>query len=385
MNTSVFNLGFRIFFLLAAISAICISTAWGLIYFNYTPLNLQGISASQWHAHEMIYGYSIAVVAGFLLTAVKNWTGINTPTGIRLCILASLWFLARVFLYSGFIVTAAIFDLVFLLTLNVALALPILQSKNYKHTAIIAKVALLFIFNLCFYLGALGYMNNGLTVGIYAGLYLIIGLIIMMTRRLMPFFIEKSMQGSFKVSNSIFLDRASLVLFFTFYLNELTQTHPLTSAYLALGIFFINATRLKLWYAPVIWRKPLLWVLYLSLWFITSGFLLFFLSYFTSISKSIAIHAMAYGGIGIITLGMMARVSLGHTGRDIHKPHVAISMAFIALITGALARSLLPIIAPSLYFWWVAIAMLLWILAFSLFIFIYTPFLIKPRIDGKDG
>ena len=152
---ALFNLGFRPFFLGASIFAVISMVLWTLVYFSKGFINIEHISASQWHAHEMLYGYGMAVVAGFLLTAVKNWTSLPTLHGKPLAILFSLWCIARVLFLFGttFLPWAATVDLLFGFMLIVVITVPIIKAKQWMQLAVVVKVLLLFIGNLVFYLG----------------------------------------------------------------------------------------------------------------------------------------------------------------------------------------------------------------------------------------
>ena len=154
---ALFNLGFRVFFLGAAVYSIVTILFWlGMFAFNLS-LPVSGLSSFQWHAHEMIFGYALAVIAGFLLTAVKNWTGIQTAHGLPLAFIFCLWLIARLlFLFgSTFIPIAAVFDMLFILSVIIAAAYPIAKSKNWRQLGILSKLVLLAVANLCFYLGFL--------------------------------------------------------------------------------------------------------------------------------------------------------------------------------------------------------------------------------------
>jgi uncharacterized protein involved in response to NO len=381
----LFNLGFRPFFLCAGLFAVVSMMIWTLAYISHMHLPLITISPLQWHAHEMIYGYSVAVIAGFLLTAVKNWTNLQTLYGTPLLTLVTIWLTARILLFMDMILAAGIFDLSFLTLLCLAIISPIKEAKQWKQMAIVFKLLALLIANSLFYLGALDIVNNGIYLGIYAGLYLVISLIMMLGRRVIPFFIESGVDHYVKLHNSKSLDLSSLALFLIFFITELMQSYPMVSAYSALLIVAVNTIRLLGWYTQDIWKKPLLWSLYIAMWFITLGFFLHFLAYAVGISKFIAIHAFAYGGIGMMTLGMMSRVSLGHTGRNIDATPAGIQVAFICLCFGVLFRVLLCVIAPSYYTLWIGIAQVLWIVAFLIFSYLYYPILTNQRLDGKFG
>lgn len=381
----LFNLGFRPFFLMASFAAVGLILLWFFIYALPYQLPLEVINLHQWHAHEMIYGYSMAVVAGFMLTATKNWTGLNTVSGIKLFRLAAFWLVARLFFTIGLILPAAVFDLLFIALLCVSLTVPIVRAKKYQQLVVVSKLAFMLVFNLCFYLGALNLMDGGLYIGIYGGFYLVIGLILMFGRRVIPFFIERGVEETVKLKNSKVVDLSSMVFFILFFVAELTQVHPKVAAFLALFVGVINAYRLFHWYTPGIWKKPLLWSLYLAMWCITLGFVLIFLTYAIGLPLYAALHMFAYGGIGLITLSMMSRVSLGHTGRDIHQPPAAMHWAFVLLLLGTIFRVVLCATLPTYYIYWVVGAMVCWVAAFAVFSYYYYEILTTKRVDGQFG
>jgi len=385
LKIPLFNLGFRPFFLFAGLYSIFSMLVWALVYSTQIKVSFSNISIYQWHAHEMIYGYSLAVIAGFLLTAVKNWTSIQTINGLPLFLLVCLWITARLFLFLGEILTAGLFDLLFMLSLFLAIIYPIIKSKKWNHLVVSLKLLLLFIGNMLFYLGAIGLVNNGMILGIYSGFYLIIGLILIMGKKLFPFFISKSIESQITLLNSVWINRANLLFFLVFFLSELILNNQIISTYTALILFLINAVQLIGWHTTGIWDRPLLWILYLSLWSICLGFLLFAGNYWFNINKFIAIHSFAYGGIGAITLGMMSRVSIGHTGRDITKPPKLMNIAFITIIAGTSVRVVFPLFIPQLYNTWIFSSQVLWIIAFGIFTVSCAPMLLTARIDGKFG
>jgi len=336
----LFNLGFRPFFLGAAIFSVITITLWSAVYDFQLSVPINNISIFQWHAHEMIYGYSMAVIAGFLLTAVRNWTGVQTLHGTALLILFCLWVIARILFLFGtqYIFVAAFFDITFALYLGFALAYPIIQVKQWRQLAILSKIILLTIGNICFYIGFFGYLDNGVYLGIYGGLYIIIGLIMTLGRRVIPMFIERGVEYEVTLANSRWIDISNIILILIFFISELFLNNHILTAAMAFGLFITNTIRLYAWHTPGVWKAPLLWSLFISLVFIDIGFLLFAIAYFTNVSKFIAIHALAFGGIGIVTLSMMSRVSLGHTGRNINAPSNLIKYALMSLSGGAIVR-----------------------------------------------
>ena len=385
---SVFVLGFRPFFLAAAIFAILSMSMWMAIYGFSIPFPLTGQAPFQWHAHEMIYGYTMAVVAGFLLTAIKNWTGVQTIQYRPLMLLFSLWLGARLcFLFgTDYLLLAAILDLVFNLFLGIAMLLPVVRVKQWTQVGIISKIFLLGLFNSFFYLGALGVLDQGIHWSMSGGLMLLIALVLTMGRRVMPFFIEKGVGYPLQLKNSRFLDISSLLLFLVFALTQVFMTEPEMTGYAAALLFIISSIRLYNWHTRGIWSKPLLWGLYSASMFISFGFLLFaLLPYTRHITPSMGYHAFSFGGIAIITLSMMARVTLGHTGRNIQQSSRWISIAQLLLLLGAIVRVIAPALIPAWYPDWIVISQVLWIAAFVLFVWVNFGFLTKPRIDGAAG
>jgi uncharacterized protein involved in response to NO len=386
-NFPVFNLGFRIFFLGASVYSIVAILFWTGVYAFNISLPITGLSMFQWHAHEMIYGYSVAVIAGFLLTAVKNWIGIQTVHGLPLALIFCLWLIARIlFLFgSQFINITAIFDSLFIVAVIIAAASPIIQARNWKQLGILSKLVLLAVFNSFFYFGYAGILEQGLHWGIYGGLYLVIGLILTLGGRVIPFFTEGGVGYEVKLYNPKWTTLSGLLIFLVFFISELFLHNKNITGVASLGLFIVYSIRLIGWYTYGIWEKPLLWSLHIAMLFINVGFLLFALSAFTDISKFIAIHALAYGGIGVITLAMMARVALGHTGRNINEPPAIVKYLFITIILGAIVRVFFPMLLPEQYLIWIISSQALWLIAFLLFVITYAPILVTARIDNQFG
>ena len=383
------HLGFRPFFLLAGVFALFSMLLWMWLYqTNQSLPQAQVLANSIWHAHEMIYGYSVAVIAGFLLTAVRNWTGVQTLHGAPLLVLASLWLLARVMPlvnHPDALYLMAAFDLLFNLTLSASVLYPIIKVRQWSQIGVWSKLLLLFIANGLFYLGLFGQVDQGMQWGLYAGLYLIISLILMMARRVVPFFIEKGVDEASTLINYRWVDISSLILMLIFIVVEVFLSLPVFSAVIALLLFIVHAIRLAGWYTPGIWRKPLLWILYLAYAWIVFGFAMKGAGLFITVEPMLAVHAFAVGGVGLVTLGMMARVILGHTGRDVFDPPPILTLIFLILVVGSVLRVLLPMLLPDLYLYWIGLSQACWITSFGLFVWLYTPMLIKSRVDGNYG
>lgn len=387
-GVAILNLGFRPFFAGAAAFAVLSMLVWMGIYIFGWQWPQVGLPATIWHAHEMIYGYGMAVIAGFLLTAVKNWTGVQTLYGIPLLLLFLLWLTARLLLLAGgagVLAWAALADGMFNLMLVAAIAWPVFKVRQFKQFGILSKIILLMLANLLFYAGVLEIYPWGVQAGLYSGVYLVMALIFAMSRRVLPFFIERGVDQPVTLINRAWLDGASLFLFLAFWLADIAEPDSLLVAGLAGALCVLHTIRLAGWYTAGIRAKPLLWVLYLAYMAIAIGFALKVAVYVFGISPFLPLHAFTYGGIGLFTLGMMARVTLGHTGRNILEPPAAAAWMFGLLAIGSVIRVALPMFDAGHYILWMGVSQVLWILAFSLFLRVFLLMLFQPRTDGQFG
>lgn len=385
---ALFNLGFRPFFLLAGCFAALSIGLWVWKYASAATPALITVSASQWHAHEMLYGFAFAVIAGFLLTAVKNWTGIQTLHGRPLMGLVACWAVARgvMLVAPANIIIAAVFDLLFNGWLIAAVAQPIIKVKQWRQLGVLSKVVFLSMGNIAFYAQALGLTSHGAHAALWIGLLLNVSLIMVISRRILPMFIERGVKEEVTLKNSAWIDRLLMVCLAALLINILTINVEIINIVLGLTIAISAGFRLWRWHTPGIWQVPLLWSFYCGLWLINLGFLLYALSFILAATPAIlAIHCWAIGGIGVITLTMMARVSLGHTGRNIHAPPRSVVWVFGLVIFATVSRVLLPIVLPEFYRLSVMLSASGWMAAFGLFCMAYWPILSKPRIDGSPG
>jgi len=381
---ALFNLGFRPFFLMAGMYSLISIFVWGNVYVYGWAMPRLPFSPLHWHAHEMIFGYGMAVAAGFLLTSVRNWTHIQTLQGYSLAGLAMLWLAARLagWMFPAQILPMLLFDLMFDVWLIVAVFGPILRAKQHQQVGIASKLILLMLANLCFYLGVMGVLEQGIVWGLYSGFYVLLALIFSMSRRVLPFFIERGVGYPVELKSRLWIDRIVIYVFVLFMFADVFWRNVPVTALSAAILFAAHMARLAEWHTAGIWKKPLLWVLYIGYCGATFGFLLKALAPFDNIPPSLAIHAFAVGGIGMITVGMMARISLGHTGRNIQQHSRLLAPIFISLIAVYIARVLLPMMDPAHYPLWLGIAQAAWLMAFALLVRVYAPILVKARADG---
>ncbi|RPH99552.1 MAG: NnrS family protein [Lysobacterales bacterium] len=376
--------GFRPFFLGAGLFAIATMIVWLAAYrFGLAP-DLAGITLFQWHAHEMVYGYAMAVIAGFLLTAAQNWTGVDTLHGPGLAGLLLLWLAARVMMLTGtaWLLPAAAADLAFAVVLFIAIARPVLKVRQRRQTPVLLVLALLAAGNAAFYLGALAGAPEWVARGVYGGFYLVLGMVLFMGRRVIPFFAERGVGYEVELRNSRWNDVASFVFYALFLVAEVLAPGSLAGSLVAALLFVLNGLRLAGWHTPGIWRRPLLWSLYLAYAAIALGFLARALVATGTLSPLLAVHTFALGGVGLITLSMMTRVALGHTGRNVHQPPAVAALFLGLLIAAGLSRTLGVASDPGHYALWITLSGALWIAAFGLFAASVGPLLWRPRPDG---
>ena len=385
VNCTLLALGFRPFFLLAGLFAVILIPLWSTVFVtNHTLATYYGVVG--WHSHEMIFGYAAAVMAGFLLTAAGNWTGIRTTSGAPLAALSALWLAGRVIPFFPAAIPSwltALADFLFFPALMVFLAIPLIRSGQRRNLFFIPLLGAFALANLMVHLEVMGFAEGFARAGTFLGLDLIILLIVIMGGRVIPFFTERALSGLIprRWPWVEWLSTASVIAFM---LAELFLPDSILAAVTAGLAAASNGLRLIGWYTKRFWPVPLLWVLHMGYGWIVVGFFLKALAAAGLVSPQWTIHAFTVGGIGVLTLGMMARVSLGHTGRPLEaSKSMAIGFALINL--AAVTRGVAPLFFPSLLPALVALSGGLWMLSFVIFLEVYTPILIKPRVDGRPG
>lgn len=381
----LFALGFRAFFGLAGLSALILIVLWNVIFKGELTLG-NYFANTYWHAHEMLLGYSVAVIAGFLLTAVRNWTGRPTSNGDQLAGLCLLWLYGRIVpFYAGLLPDAliALIDFSFLPALAYQVSKPIMQIRQYRNLIFVGLLLLLTLGNGLIHADILGLQENSAWLGIQVVVATIIIMILVIAGRVFPFFTERGLPGTRALRNPIMdgLSIAAAALLFGLQFFDISGVVLALTAALAV---VVNIARVWGWYVQRIWYVPLLWVLYIGYGWIILGFALTAFSSYGLVAPTLVLHAFTVGGIGVLTLGMMARVSLGHTGRALRVSN-AMAIGFVLINLAALFRVLLPIALPDWYGIFVYVSTLSWLTAFALFVFVYAPILTTARIDGQEG
>jgi uncharacterized protein involved in response to NO len=380
-------LGFRPFYLFAALFALIAVPAWLLSYAGGIPLGdyLQGMN---WHSHEMIFGFAPAVFAGFLLTAVRNWTGLPTPTGARLAGLVVLWFVARVLMLTGPASAAALIDILFLPALGITVAIPIWCSRNARNYKVLAVLAVLTLANICYHLANQGLMPPGLArVSMTVALDVIAILIAIVGGRVIPAFIGNAVKDS-SPRHSVGVEIVSVgALIVILILGVLAPWMPVANTvwfWMLVLAAVGQAIRLLLWQPLRACRNPLLWMLPVAYAWLPVSLTLRALELQSIVPAGAAVHAFTVGAIASLMIAMMTRSALGHSGRPLIAGPAEIA-AFVLLQSSAIVRVLAASIVPGAYGAAMIVAGVLWTLAFAVFLFRYWPILTQPRIDGKPG
>ncbi|MEI7840706.1 MAG: NnrS family protein [Methylococcaceae bacterium] len=384
-NYPLFALGFRAFFLLAGFAALALLIIWqGMT--QGTISHSAYFTGTYWHAHEMLLGYTVAVIAGFLLTAVSNWTGKITLQGDALAGLSLLWLYGRILPFYAELLPdglIALVDFAFLPVLIYVIANTLIRTKNYKNLVFVGLLAFLMFGNGLIHAQMLALCQHSAAVGIQMVIATIVVMILVIAGRVFPFFTEKGLKGVLIPRNSMLdaLAIGSAAVVFTLQLADVSGTFLALAALMAAAL---NGWRLASWFVFRIWFVPLLWVLYLGYSWLILGFIFTAFAAWEWVLPSLALHAFTVGGIGVLTLGMMARVALGHTGRAM-KASNTIAVAFALMNIAAFLRVVLPLTIASWANVLIYVAALAWLAAFALFIFVYAPILTKARVDGREG
>ena len=381
----LFALGFRPFFLLAGFFAIFLVAAWVPVFVGGFAFNTY-YGQLGWHSHEMIFGYTSAVVAGFLLTAVRNWTERPTPTGGYLAAMAALWLGGRIMplfpeTLSGWLI--ALVDLTFLPAVAIGIGVPLVHKGEKRNLVFLLLLAGLFIANLQVHLDLLGYGQHLAGIGVFLGFHIVILLIVIMGGRVIPFFTERALQGVV-IKRRLVIEWLAPISALAFLCAELFRADMAIVGACAASAALVNGVRLASWYTHRFWRVPLLWVLHLGYGRIVAGFCLEAAAAFRAIPPQSTTHAFTAGAVGVLTLGMMARVALGHTARPL-RVGSAMAVAFGLVNVSAFLRALPAIWIPQGLSEFVVFSGALWCIAFFIFVVIYTPILTQPRIDGRPG
>ena len=372
-------LGFRPMYLLASVYAALALPLWVLQYAGIVP----GLRASAWHAHEMLFGFALAVVVGFLFTAGRNWSGQPTPSGAPLMALAGLWVAGRVLVYTPWAVATLVVDVAFALLAALALFRALHaggNTRNYFFAAVLVAVA-----------AAQGLMQASLHGWIVRphgwalqlGLDAVLFVIAVMGGRVIPMFSNSGAPGT-DAARDVRLERVALGSVLVLWGADAVGLGGAAIALIALLAALAHALRWWRWHPWRTRRVPLVWVLHLAYAWIPLHLALRAAAALGLVAPSLAAHALTAGAIGVMTIGMMTRTARGHLGLPLRAQRAEVWM-YGLVAAGALMRVGVPLVAPALALPATVLAGLLWSGGFALYAWRYAPWLCRARIDGKPG
>ena len=378
----VLRLGFRPFYLGAALFAMLAVPFWVAVLLGHAPVALP-VPALWWHAHEMLFGFAVAVIVGFLLTAGKAWTGLATPRGGALAALFMLWLAARLAGLLGSHLLYAALDLLLLPVMAAILTRLLLRAGNRRNLPLGAILLLLTVANAAFHAAVLGVVDIAPVRALHAGLALVVMIECVIAGRVIPAFTMSALPGV-KLQVPRVLEQATLATTaLGLALWVLAPPNAFTAAALGAAAL-LHAQRLWRWQPLRTRARPILWVLHAAYAWLPVGLLLLALSQLGAVGISAGIHALAVGATGGLVIGMVTRTARGHTGRPLQVSRLEVA-AYVLVAGAAVARVLLPLLAPQHLVIWLVAAAAAWGLAFALYLYVFAPWLLAPRLDGKDG
>jgi uncharacterized protein involved in response to NO len=381
----LWRLAFRAGFLLAGLFAVLGMSRW--LYWMWLPEQWDfTLFPGWWHAHEMVFGFAMPVVAGFLLSAVATWTGLPGTSGWRLQVLFGLWLLARLILWllPQQLALAWLAEMLFMALLVYELTRRVWAKRQWRNMVFPPVLLALALLSSASYRAA---ADPLLSMRLhYGAVWMITVLVVIVGGRVIPLFTGNRLGLKITPLPSWFENLAigsTVLIALALVFLPLQQADPaLTLLCLAGGI--IHSVRLAHWQGWKTLAVPLLWSMHLS--YLCIPLAMFALAAVDAdpvASKNI-IHLLAIGSIGGMVLAMMSRVALGHTGRPLDVPGY-LSVAFGMVFLAALVRAALPLLDVAFTLWAWRLSALLWILAFLLFLLRYVPVLTRARVDGKSG
>ena len=377
----VWAMAFRPFYSLAALYGALSILLWGFGY-QGTP-ELPGF---YWHAHEMIWGYAGLVVIAFLLTAVATWTGQPPTRGKALAGLTAFWLLARLCVFiPGWGATASgIFGTIFFWYGAVCMALPVIRSQNKRNYVAVFAIFVLGGTHFAFHMKIQPFDAIALMTGLQSGLIMVAGFIGLIGMRIISFFTSKRLNVP-QIPSPQWVAHASLWLPM---LTAMMMAHNILPGLAALfsiaagAIFTVQVYR---WWYKAVLKEPMLWILFAGYLFTGLGLIAVGLSYWISSFLNLGVHLIGVGGIGVLTLGMMARTALGHTGNSIYPPPKVVPVAFWLMIAATVIRVLATFVSGTAYTHSIRCSAALFAVSLLLYAWKYIPWLIRPRSDGRPG
>ncbi len=376
---ALWSLGFRPFYLLASVFAALSILLWICQYTGQLPVAYLRTPAL--HGHEMLFGYTLAVVAGFLLTAVANWTGKSTPTGAALMSLAALWVAGRVLVLTPYATAAAIANVAFPVALAIGIGKAVVQSQNRRNYFLLALLLSLALASLAFHLSQLDLLPWLERASLQVGLDVVLFIMAVISGRVIPMFTNNGVPGA-QATRQPMVERFALVGVLVLLGIDLLPVPSLLVAVIALVVALAHAVRLYLWQPWRTRRVPLVWVLHVAYGWIVVYLVLRGLAEIGVVGQLFAVHALTVGAIGGMTIGMMTRTARGHTGRPLVADGFEV-VCFVLVALAAAVRVFGGMLLPDAYLMTVIASGICWSAAFALYAIRYWPVLSRARLDGK--
>lgn len=381
---ALWALGFRPFYLLGALLSAAGMLLWILQLSPHAPgVPLPGgMPAMLWHAHEMVFGFTFAIIAGFLLTAVRAWTGQPTPDGWRLAALAALWLLGRFFAAGPYPLLAAVTVTAFPLAVAWAISGALWRSGNRRNFFFIALLVALAASSASFHLALAGRLPISPLDGLHIALDVVLFIIAVIGGRVIPMFTNNGVPGT-RATRRQWIERAALGLLLALLAAHVLALPEGIQAALALAAAAAHAARLHGWQPWRTLRTPLVWILHAGYAWLVVHLVLRGLAHLHLVPAVLATHALTAGTIGAMTIGMMTRTARGHTGRPLRTDRWEMT-AYLLILCAAFVR-----VAggawPAAYGSAMLASGLMWAAGFGIYAVRYWPVLSRPRLDGKPG
>ena len=382
---AILSYGFRPFFLAGALYAGLAILFWLPLFYGHID-TWSAFAPVDWHVHEMLFGYLAAVITGFLLTAIPNWTGRLPVQGLPLLALVLLWLAGRLAIFFSADIgwlAAAVADCAFLLAVAASAATEIVAGRNWRNLKVLLPVTVLFAANAAFHAEA--HFDGVTDISRRLGLGAVIVLIMIVGGRIVPSFtrnwLVRENPGRLPVPVSRFdavaIGLSALALAAWTFFPDGTATGTALIAAAAL-----TAIRLARWAGDRTWRDPLVLILHVGFACVPLGLLLAGLATLapTLVPPAAGLHALGVGAVGTMTLAVMTRATLGHTGRDL-KAGAGTCLIYVAVLLAALAR-VCAAFAPGEPML-LHISAGLWAAAFLGFAALYGPMVLRPRIAAR--
>lgn len=376
---ALLQLGFRPFYLLAAIFAAISVGTWAAQFAGYLPYT--GHTGPSWHAHELIFGYTFAVVAGFLFTIVRNWAERPTPTGLTLAAIVALWLAARVLVFTPWSVAVAITNVAFSLAVAAGIGVPLWQARNRRNYFFVGLMALISAALVLFHLSELDVITLPAWAGLQFGLDVVLLLIAAVAGRVVPIYTNKAVPSA-HARRSQNVERLAMGGLAVLLAANLVQLSGAALIVLTLSLAIVHAWRLYLWNFRSAIGVPLLWVLYVAYAWIPVYLVLRAAHEADWVARPLAVHAFTIGAIGGMTMGMMIRTARAHTGRALKADGYDVACC-VLLAAAAAIRVFWPMIQPQYQVQSTVYSAALWSSAFVVFVVRHGPALARPRFDGR--